>query len=139
MMKRVYGPVLLATGWEYELPVRVLYDIPLGESRFGSWVRLMLPSRSLVALPLSRHCGVSGALFESGARREVARPVSSDTPPESGDRREAGRKQGWIWPISTGRGRGYAVTGWIRAAAGGDEGYTTPARSARPAGAGAPR
>jgi hypothetical protein len=40
----VYGPVLLATGWEYELPVRVLYDIPLGESRFGSWVRLMLES-----------------------------------------------------------------------------------------------
>jgi RecB family exonuclease len=40
----VYGPVLLATGWEYELPVRLLYDIPLGESRFGSWVRLMLES-----------------------------------------------------------------------------------------------
>ena len=39
-----YGPPLLATGWEYDLPVRVLYDAPLSQSRFGSWVGLMVES-----------------------------------------------------------------------------------------------
>lgn len=37
-----YGPMLPAVGWEYGVPVRVLYQTPLSQSRFGAWMRLML-------------------------------------------------------------------------------------------------
>jgi RecB family exonuclease len=39
---RLYGPKLMSISWEYELPVRVCYEIPLSETRVGSWVKLML-------------------------------------------------------------------------------------------------
>jgi RecB family exonuclease len=36
-----YGPVVSAVAWEYGLPIRVLYAVPLSETRFGVWVRLL--------------------------------------------------------------------------------------------------
>ena len=51
-----YGPTVLAVAWEYGLPVRALYAVPLSETRLGTWVRLLLES-------------VAGGLgFESTAR-----------------------------------------------------------------------
>lgn len=51
-----YGPTVLAVSWEYGLPVRALYAVPLSETRLGTWVRLLLDS-------------VAGGLgFESTAR-----------------------------------------------------------------------
>ncbi|MBK7597333.1 MAG: PD-(D/E)XK nuclease family protein [Acidobacteria bacterium] len=43
---KIYGPTLLSIGWEYEVPVRVLYNFPLDQTRFGVWVRLMLEAAS---------------------------------------------------------------------------------------------
>lgn len=51
-----YGPTVLSVSWEYGLPVRALYAVPLSETRLGTWVRLLLES-------------VAGGLgFESTAR-----------------------------------------------------------------------
>jgi hypothetical protein len=132
----VYGPVLLATGWEYELPVRVLYDIPLGGGRFGSWVRLMLESiaggfafePTLQFLAHSLSPGLDAKLLARSLQTLL---------PNRANRRSSGGSGGGSGPSRL-AGRGYAVTD-DRAAAGGDEGYTTPARSARPAGTGAAR
>ena len=33
-----YGPVLLRIAWEYLVPVRALYAVPLRETRLGSWI-----------------------------------------------------------------------------------------------------
>ncbi|APD10412.1 MULTISPECIES: hypothetical protein [Thermus] len=38
---RRYGPLVAAVGFEYGLPVRLLYRIPLGETRLGSLVALL--------------------------------------------------------------------------------------------------
>ena len=38
----LYGSTILDVAWEYELPVRALYDIPLQETRVGVWLRLLL-------------------------------------------------------------------------------------------------
>ena len=37
-----YGPMLLDVAWEYELPVRAFYPVPLTATRLGAWVRLLL-------------------------------------------------------------------------------------------------
>jgi len=37
-----YGPTALAVAWEFGLPLRALYAIPLAETRVGSWLRLAL-------------------------------------------------------------------------------------------------
>lgn len=37
-----YGPTLLSVGWEYDIPIRALYGIPLSETRFGGWIRLLV-------------------------------------------------------------------------------------------------
>lgn len=36
-----YGPVVSSVAWEYGLPVRTLYAVPLNETRIGTWVRLL--------------------------------------------------------------------------------------------------
>lgn len=36
------GPHLLDLGWEYDIPLRALYSIPLSTTRFGTWITLML-------------------------------------------------------------------------------------------------
>ncbi|QQS48557.1 MAG: PD-(D/E)XK nuclease family protein [Acidobacteriota bacterium] len=40
--ERLYGPVLEAIGWEYGVPVNLLYKIPISETRFGGWLKLLL-------------------------------------------------------------------------------------------------
>ncbi len=40
--EKLYGPMILAIAWEYGIPVRALYNIPLQETRIGSWIRLLL-------------------------------------------------------------------------------------------------
>ncbi len=37
-----YGPTAFAVAWEFGLPLRALYAIPLAETRVGSWLRLAL-------------------------------------------------------------------------------------------------
>jgi hypothetical protein len=39
-----YGPPVLAVAWEYGVPIRALYAIPLAETRIGTWVKLLLDS-----------------------------------------------------------------------------------------------
>lgn len=38
----VYGPIVSAVAWEYQIPVRVLYDVPLRDTRLGNWIHLLL-------------------------------------------------------------------------------------------------
>lgn len=40
--ERRYGPKLLEVAQEFELPVRLLYGVPLAETRVGSWVQTLL-------------------------------------------------------------------------------------------------
>lgn len=40
--ERLYGPVIEAIGWEYGVPINLLYKIPASETRFGSWLKLLL-------------------------------------------------------------------------------------------------
>jgi hypothetical protein len=37
-----YGPKLLEVAWEYGVPLRALYSIPLNTTRFGAWINLLL-------------------------------------------------------------------------------------------------
>jgi RecB family exonuclease len=37
-----YGPMVLDIAWEYQIPVRALYDVPIHETRLGAWVKLLL-------------------------------------------------------------------------------------------------
>lgn len=37
-----YGPTLLDVAYEYKLPVRALYPVPLNATRLGAWVQLLL-------------------------------------------------------------------------------------------------
>jgi hypothetical protein len=37
-----YGPIVSAIAWEYGLPVRTLYAVPLSETRLGAWFELLL-------------------------------------------------------------------------------------------------
>lgn len=38
----IYGPIVSAISWEYQIPVRVLYDVPLSDTRLGNWIYLLL-------------------------------------------------------------------------------------------------
>ncbi|MDY6940766.1 MAG: PD-(D/E)XK nuclease family protein [Cyanobacteriota bacterium] len=38
----LYGPTVLDVAWEYELPMRALYPVPLAATRLGAWIRLLL-------------------------------------------------------------------------------------------------
>ncbi|MDJ0596883.1 MAG: PD-(D/E)XK nuclease family protein [Pleurocapsa sp. MO_226.B13] len=40
--ERLYGETLIDVAWEYGLPVRVTYDIPLEQTRMGAWLKLLL-------------------------------------------------------------------------------------------------
>lgn len=37
----LYGPMLHAMAWEYQVPVRTRYALPLRDTRIGSWLRLL--------------------------------------------------------------------------------------------------
>lgn len=37
---QLYGPLILDVAWEYDLPVHVLYQIPLVNTRLGAWLTL---------------------------------------------------------------------------------------------------
>lgn len=39
--ERSYGPLLAAIAWEYGVPLRLLYKIPLRETRLGAWLALV--------------------------------------------------------------------------------------------------
>ncbi len=59
-----YGPVLEDVAWEYHLPLRLLYEIPLRATRLGAWLGLVLtviaeeapyePTAKLLAHPLTQ-------------------------------------------------------------------------------------
>ena len=38
----LYGSTLLDVAWEYDVPIRAFYDVPLVETRFGAWLELLL-------------------------------------------------------------------------------------------------
>lgn len=38
----IYGPTVSAIAWEYQIPLRVLYDVPLSNTRLGAWIDLLL-------------------------------------------------------------------------------------------------
>lgn len=40
--ERRYGEALLDAGWEFETPVRLLFQVPLREARVGAWMDLLL-------------------------------------------------------------------------------------------------
>lgn len=62
-----YGPVVSAVAWEYGLPVRTLYAVPLGETRLGSWLELLL------------EVVLNGLPFEATARL-LAQPLGPGLP-----------------------------------------------------------
>lgn len=41
---KLYGPTLLSVGWEYGLQIRPTYDVPIIETKFGTWMSLFLES-----------------------------------------------------------------------------------------------
>ena len=40
--EQLYGSTLLDIAWEYNLPLRALYEIPLEQTRLGAWLKLLL-------------------------------------------------------------------------------------------------
>ncbi len=40
--EQLYGETIVNTAWEYSLPVRVTYEIPLEQTRMGAWLKLLL-------------------------------------------------------------------------------------------------
>ena len=40
--EQLYGSTLLDIAWEYNLPLRALYEIPLEQTRIGAWLKLLL-------------------------------------------------------------------------------------------------
>ncbi|HEY9855602.1 MAG TPA: PD-(D/E)XK nuclease family protein, partial [Stenomitos sp.] len=36
-----YGPLMLAIAWEFDLPVRALYRVPIRNTNLGAWLRLL--------------------------------------------------------------------------------------------------
>jgi ATP-dependent helicase/DNAse subunit B len=60
----LYGETLIDIAWEYKLTVRALYEIPLEQTRFGAWLKLLLEviesdfpfeaTAKLLAHPLAR-------------------------------------------------------------------------------------
>ena len=63
-----YGPTVLAIAWEYGLPVRAFYKVPLQQTHIGMWVQLLLecmqedfpfePTFKFLAHPLSPELAV---------------------------------------------------------------------------------
>jgi RecB family exonuclease len=63
--ERLYGEALIDIAWEYGIPVRVLYEIPVAETRLGGWLQLLLEviktnfpfetTAKLLAHPLARY------------------------------------------------------------------------------------
>ncbi|NER32780.1 MAG: hypothetical protein F6J93_01650 [Oscillatoria sp. SIO1A7] len=51
--ENLYGPTILDIAWEYEVPVRALYAIPLKTTRFGAWVQA-LAETILAGLPFEQ-------------------------------------------------------------------------------------
>lgn len=62
-----YGSIVSAIAWEYGLPVRTLYAVPLSETRFGSWLELLL------------EVILNGLPFEATARL-LAQPIGPGLP-----------------------------------------------------------
>ena len=72
----LYGPTILDVAWEYEVPVRALYAIPLKTTRFGAWMQALgetilaglpfEPTAKVLAHPL---CGGLAPEIWSGARK----------------------------------------------------------------------
>lgn len=62
-----YGPVVSAIAWEYGLPVRTLYAVPLSETRLGSWLELLFEAV------------LNGLPFEATARL-LAQPMGPGLP-----------------------------------------------------------
>ncbi|PPT06390.1 ATP-dependent nuclease subunit B [Geitlerinema sp. FC II] len=60
-----YSDIVLDIAWEYDLPIRPRYPIPLEKTRFGAWMRLLLdamrshfafnPTANLLRHPLTPH------------------------------------------------------------------------------------
>ena len=40
--EKLYGETLIDLAWEYSIPVRVGYEIPLEQTRIGAWLKLLL-------------------------------------------------------------------------------------------------
>ena len=40
--EQLYGSTLLDIAWEYNIPLRALYEIPLEQTRLGAWLKLLL-------------------------------------------------------------------------------------------------
>lgn len=40
--EKAYGPKLIDVAWEYDIPLRALYDTPLLTTRLGAWLSLLL-------------------------------------------------------------------------------------------------
>lgn len=36
--EKIYGPIILDIAWEYDLPIRALYSLPLSATRLGNWL-----------------------------------------------------------------------------------------------------
>ncbi len=65
----IYGPIILDVAYEYELPIRALYSIPLASTRLGAWIENL--GKTVIAdLP-----------FEATARL-LTHPLCSGLPPE---------------------------------------------------------
>jgi hypothetical protein len=62
-----YGPYVSAVAWEYGIPVRSLYAVPLKATRVGAWIRLLFESI------------LNGLPFEATARL-LAQPLGPGLP-----------------------------------------------------------
>jgi ATP-dependent helicase/DNAse subunit B len=75
----LYGPTVLAVAWEYGLPVRAFYQVPLKRTHLGTWVQLLLecmqdefpfePTFKFLSHPLSPELAV-----ESGEQARQQHP-----------------------------------------------------------------
>lgn len=39
--EKIYGPIILDIAWEYDLPIRALYSMPLTATRLGNWLETL--------------------------------------------------------------------------------------------------
>ncbi|HIK18384.1 MAG TPA: PD-(D/E)XK nuclease family protein [Leptolyngbyaceae cyanobacterium M33_DOE_097] len=79
-----YGPLLLDIAWEYSVPLRALYSVPLSATRIGAWLTLLLDvvqqqfpfelTARLLSHPLSMN---AGAEFWATVRQQ--RPSGFDS------------------------------------------------------------
>ena len=40
--EQLYGEILIDVAWEYDLPLQISYEIPIAQTRLGSWIELLL-------------------------------------------------------------------------------------------------